>query len=339
MEEIIMEREKQQSEGKMSGELTNIIRKLQSFREGTLILVILFVGVVMSFASPYFLTWDNIKAILLAFSTEGIVAVGMTIMLVGGGIDLSVGSVMALAMVIAGKLFLLGLNPWVASLIAIGISGLIGAVIGLFVTQLGLSHFITTLAVMIIARGACYVITQGTPLSLYTLPPKFKFIGQGNLFGGLPFVIVIFFIIVVISDYFLRNSTILRKVFYTGSNEKAAIYSGINVKKVKIGVAALCCSLTGLAGIIFMAKFGAATANFGNGLELTAIAAAVIGGASLTGGEGTVLGTILGIALVWTIINSMTLLNISVYWQDLIRGCILLTAVSIDHLRRKSKKK
>jgi ribose transport system permease protein len=128
-------------------------------------------------------------------------------------------------------------------------------------------------------------------------------------------------------------------VFYTGSNEKAAIYSGINVKKVKIGVAALCCSLTGLAGIIFMAKFGAATANFGNGLELTAIAAAVIGGASLTGGEGTVLGTILGIALVWTIINSMTLLNISVYWQDLIRGCILLAAVSIDHLRRKSRKK
>lgn len=333
-----MEQEKQHIEGKMSGNLTGIIKTLQSFREGTLILVILFVCVVMSFASPYFLTWANIRAILLSFSTEGIVAVGMTIMLVGGGIDLSVGSVMCLAMVVAGKLFLLGVNPWVSSLIALVICGIIGALIGLFVTQLGLSHFITTLAVMIIARGACYVITAGTPLSLYTLPKSFKFIGQGNIFGVLPFVIVIFFIIVIISDYFLRHSTVLRKVFYTGSNEKAAIYSGINVKKVKIGVAMLCSCLTGLAGIIFMAKFGAATANFGAGLELTAIAAAVIGGASLTGGEGTVLGTILGTALVWTIISSMTLLNVSVYWQDLIRGCILLAAVSLDHLRRGRKK-
>jgi ribose transport system permease protein len=335
-----MEREKQPIAGKMSGNLTNIIRKVRSFREGTLILVIAFVCVVMSFASPYFLTWENIKAILLSFSTEGIVAVGMTIMLVGGGIDLSVGSVMCLAMVIAGKLFLLGLNPWLASLIAIVISGLIGAVIGIFVTRVGLTHFITTLAIMGIARGACYVITKGTPLSLYTLPPSFKYIGQGNFLGSrLPFVIVIFFIVVIISDYFLRRSTILRKVFYTGSNEKAAIYSGINVARVKIGVAILCSALTGLAGIIFMSKFGAATANFGTGLEMTAIAAAVIGGATLTGGEGTVLGTILGIALLSTIIGAMILLDVSVYWQELTRSCILLVVVSLDHLRRTSSQK
>ncbi len=335
MEDIMVEQASQGVAGKASGNLLNIVRKLQSFREGTLILIILFVGVVMSFASPYFLTWPNIRAILLSFSTEGIVAVGMTIMLVGGGIDLSVGSVMCLAMVVAGKLFLLGVNPWLASLIALAVCSLIGAAIGLFVTRVGLSHFITSLGIMIVARGACYVITEGTPLSLYTLPKSFKFIGQGKIFGELPFVIVIFFVIVLISDYFLRHSTVMRKVFYTGSNEKAAIYSGINVNRVKIGVAMLCCTLTGLAGIVFMAKFGAATANFGAGLELTAIAAAVIGGASLTGGEGTVLGTILGTALVWIIISSMTLLDVSVYWQDLIRGCILLIAVSLDHLRRK----
>jgi ribose transport system permease protein len=324
----------------MSGNLTNIIKSIRSFREGTLILVLIVVCVVMSFASPYFLTWPNIRAIMLSFSTEGIVAVGMTIMLVGGGIDLSVGSVMCLAMVIAGKLFMLGLNPWAASLIAIAISGLIGALIGLFVTEVGLTHFIATLAAMGIARGACYVITKGTPLSLYTLPRSFKFIGQGNFLGGrVPFVIVIFFIVVILSDYFLRRSTILRKVFYTGSSEKAAIYSGINVKRVKIGVAILCSSLTGLAGIIFMSKFGAATANFGTGLEMTAIAAAVIGGASLTGGEGTVLGTILGIALLSTIIGSMILLDVSVYWQELTRSLILLGVVSLDHLRRRTRKK
>jgi ribose transport system permease protein len=257
----------------------------------------------------------------------------MTIMIVVGGIDLSVGAVMCLAMVVAGKLFLLGVNPWIASLIAIAVSGIIGALIGLFVTRLGLSHFITTLAFMGIARGACFVITQGTPLSLYTLPKSFKYIGQGNIFGQVPFVIVIFFVIILISDYFLRNSTMLRKVFYTGSNEKAAMFSGINVSRVKIGVAVLCSSLTGLAGIIFMSKFGAATPGFGIGLELTAIAAAVIGGASFNGGEGTVFGSILGIALVATITGSMILLDVSPYWQDLIRGCILLTAVSLDHLR------
>lgn len=323
----------EQQQQNIPGKFSEILSKIGNFREGTLILITLFVCVVMSFASPYFLTWANIRAILLSFSTEGIVVVGMTIMIVVGGIDLSVGSVMCLAMVVAGKLFLLGVNPWIASLIAIAVSGIIGALIGLFVTRLGLSHFITTLAFMGIARGACFVITQGTPLSLYTLPKDFKYIGQGNIFGQIPFVIVIFFVIILISDYFLRNSTMLRKVFYTGSNEKAAMFSGINVSRVKIGVAVLCSSLTGLAGIIFMSKFGAATPGFGIGLELTAIAAAVIGGASFNGGEGTVFGSILGIALVATITGSMILLDVSPYWQDLIRGCILLTAVSLDHLR------
>lgn len=336
MEELIVEQPKQPIEGNVSG----LIKKLQGFREGTLVLVILVIGIIMSFASPYFLTWPNIRATLLSFSTEGIVAVGMTIMLVSGGIDLSVGSVMCLAAVIAGKLFLLGVNPWIAGLAAVALCALIGAVMGLFVTRLGLTHFITTLAFAVIARGACLVITQGTPLSLYTLPPSFKFIGQGNIFGGrLPFVIVIFFVIVVVSDYFLRNSTMLRKVFYTGSSEKAAIYSGINVKKVKIGVTMLCSSTAALSGIIFMSKFGAATPTLGVNLEMTAISAAVIGGASLTGGEGTVLGAILGIGLVSMITGSMILLDVSVYWQELIRGCILLAAVSLDHLRRQSRKK
>ncbi len=317
--------------------IKNKLRTFKNFREGTLVLIIIFLCVIMSFASPYFLTWQNIKAMLLSFSTEGIVVVGMTIMLVVGGIDLSVGSVMCLAMVIAGKLFLLGIDPWLSSLIGIAVSGVIGALIGVFVTKLGLSYFITTLAFMGIARGGCFVITQGTPLSLFTLPKAFKFIGQGTIYG-LPFVIIIFTIIAFISDYLLRNSTVLRKVFYTGSNEKAAIYSGIKVSKIKIGVGVLCSVLTGLAGIIFMAKFGAAIPGFGIGLELTAISAAVIGGASLTGGVGTVFGAILGIGLLAIVTNSMTLLNVSPYWQDLIKGGILLGAVSLDHIRYARKK-
>ena len=312
--------------------INKLLIKLRGVREGTLVLIILGVCILVSFLSPYFMTWDNWKAMFLSFSTEGIVVVGMTVMLVLGGIDLSVGSVMCLGMCITGKLFLMGVNPWVASILALFICAGMGAVMGLLVTRVGLEYFITTLAFLGIARGACFVITQGTPLSLFTLPQSFKFIGQGTI-GPFPFVIVIFLIIVVISDGMLRNSTSFRKVFYVGSNEKAAIFSGIRVKRIKMGVSILSSFLAGIAGIIYMARFGAATPGFGQGLEMTAISAAVIGGASLSGGEGSVLGAILGVALLSIITTSLILLDVSVYWQDLIKGLILLFAVSIDHIR------
>ena len=315
-----------------TGKFTNVFRAIRSFREGTLILIILSVCVIMSFVSPFFMTWPNIKAILLSFSTEGIVVVGMTIILVVGGFDLSVGSVMCLAMVIGGKLFLLGVDPWLASLLGIAICGLIGFIMGIIVTKVGLNFFITTLAFMGIARGLCFVITQGTPLSLFALPKAFKFIGQGSIYG-IPFTIFLFGIIVVISDYLMRNSTLMRKVYYTGSNQKAAVFSGIKTHRVTIGTTILCSTLAGIAGIIYMSRFGASIPGFGIGLELTAISAAVIGGASITGGVGTVLGAVLGVALLQTITGSMVLMDVSPYWQDLIRGGILLGAVSLDHIR------
>jgi len=263
--------------------------------------------------------------------------VGMTLILVVGGFDLSVGSVMCLAMVIGGKLFLLGVNPWLASLIGIAVCSLIGFTMGIFVTKVGLNFFITTLAFMGIARGLCFVITQGTPLSLFALPKSFKFIGQGTIYS-IPFTIFIFAVIVVVSDYLMRKSSLARKVFYTGSNEKAAIFSGIKTHRVKIVTCILCSTLAGLAGIIYMSRFGASIPGFGIGLELNAISAVVIGGASLTGGVGTVLGSILGIALLQTITGSMVLLDVSPYWQDLIRGGILLGAVSLDHIRHTRKR-
>jgi len=315
-----------------TGKFTNVFRAIRSFREGTLILIILFVCVIMSFVSPFFMTWPNIKAILLSFSTEGIVVVGMTIILVVGGFDLSVGSVMCLAMVVGGKLFLLGVDPWLASLIGIVICALIGFIMGIIVTKVGLNFFITTLAFMGIARGLCFVITEGTPLSLFALPKAFKFIGQGSIYG-IPFTIFLFGIIIVISDYLMRNSTLMRKVYYTGSNQKAAVFSGIKTHRVTIGTTILCSTLAGIAGIIYMSRFGASIPGFGIGLELTAISAAVIGGASITGGVGTVLGAVLGVALLQTITGSMVLMDVSPYWQDLIRGGILLGAVSLDHIR------
>ena len=298
-------------------------------RETGLIAIIAILFIVMSFASPYFLTWDNMRAMAMAFAVEGIVVVGMTVLLISGGIDLSVGSVTALAMVIAGLLFLSGVDPWVASALAIAASAAIGAFMGFFVTKIGLHHFIVSLAVMVIARGLCLLGTGGRPLGLYTLPPEFKFIGQGSI-AGVPVVIILFVVFVAISDFVLRRTTLFRKVFYTGSNEKAAAYSGIRTKKVVFLTTTLCSALCGVAGVIYMARFGSAQPTFGVGMELNVIAAAVIGGASLKGGSGTILGAILGTVLLSVVSSSLALLNVSIYWQDIIRGSILLSAVTID---------
>lgn len=305
-------------------------------RETGLILIILALFIAMTFASPYFLTWNNMRAMSMAFAVEGIVVVGMTILLISGGIDLSVGSVTALAMVIAGLLFLNGVDPWIASAIAIASCAGLGAAMGFFVTKVGLHHFIVSLALMVIARGLCLLGTGGRPIGLFTLPDSFKFIGQGSI-GPIPVVIIIFVVVVIGSDFLLRRTTIFRKVFYTGSNEKAAAYSGINTKKVIFLTTTLCSTLCGLAGIIYMARFGSAQPTFGIGMELNVIAAAVIGGASLAGGTGTIFGAILGTVLLSVVSSSLALLDVSVYWQDIIRGSILLAAVTIDHYLNKRR--
>ncbi|MGL9722980.1 ABC transporter permease [Sodalis sp. (in: enterobacteria)] len=238
-----------------------------------------------------------------------------------------------LSMVVAGQLFLNGVDPWLASLAGIAAAA-VGLLMGLTVTRIDLSHFIASLAAMVIVRGLCMIITQGTPLSLFTLPGSFKFLEQGAVYG-IPFVIALFFLLVALFDFLLRKATAFRKVFYTGSNERAAAYSGIRVNKIKLAVTVLTSTLAGVAGIIYMARLGSATPTFGVGMELNVIAAAVIGGASLKGGTGSILGAVLGVALLSIVTSSLILINVSVYWQDLIKGLILLAAVSMDHIMNK----
>lgn len=325
-----------QSEQRGASGILSVAAKALRMRETGLILIILALFIAMSFASPYFLSWTNMRAMAMAFAVEGIVVVGMTILLISGGIDLSVGSVTALAMVIAGLLFLNGMDPWLASGIAIVACTAIGAIMGFFVTKVGLHHFIVSLAIMVIARGLCLLGTGGRPLGLYELPESFKFIGQGSI-GPIPIVLVVFVVVVVAFDFMLRRTTMFRKVFYTGSNAKAAAYSGIQTRQVVFATTTLCSALCGIAGIIYMARFGSAQPTFGIGMELNVIAAAVIGGASLSGGTGTIFGAILGTILLSVVSSSLALLDVSVYWQDIIRGSILLSAVTIDHYLNKRR--
>jgi ribose transport system permease protein len=220
-----------------------------------------------------------------------------------------------------------------ASLIAIGACAAIGAVMGFFVTKVGLHHFIVSLAVMVIARGLCLLGTGGGRWGSSPCPRVQ--VHRPGLDRRRPVVIVIFVVVVVAFDFLLRRTTAFRKVFYTGSNEKAAAYSGIRTKRVIFLTTTLCSTLCGVAGIIYMARFGSAQPTFGIGMELNVIAAAVIGGASLSGGTGTILGAILGAILLSVGLQSLALLDVSVYWQDIIRGSILLAAVTFDHYLNK----
>ena len=316
----------------------NPFSKLAKAREMNLLLILLVFIIVMCFASPYFPHWSNISTLLSAMATDGIIVIGMTIILIVRGIDLSVGSVMCLTMAVCGKLFLMGLNPWVAAIIAICIAAAIGAGHGLLVTKANLSFFIVTLCTMGIVRGAVYVISGGTPVSIVAVlkeAPSFRFLGQGWVGGIIPMAVIIFVILVVVMEFVTRKSAILRSVFYVGSSEKAALYSGIKVDKVKILTCVACSVFAGIAGIIYLSKFSGVPMSAGQGTEMTAIAAAVIGGVSMNGGKGSVFGAILGLALMTLVQNALTLFNVQAFWQDLIRYAIVLGAVAFDGIQQK----
>ena len=323
----------------MVGKGLNKVRSLPFFqiREMNLLMIILVMIVVLSFASPFFARWANIRVILSSMSMDGIIVIGMAIILISGGIDLSVGSVMCLAMTIIAMFFLQGMNPWMAALCAIIICAFIGGFMGFLVTHVRLSHFIVTLCFMGIARGVVHALTLGTPISLVrVLPdaPAFRFLGQGFIGGVLPMAVLIFVIIVILAEVFVRRSLLMRTVFYTGSNEKAATYSGINIKRVKIFTCMLCSAFAAVTGIFYVTRFSGVPPTAGIGMEMTAIAACVIGGVSMKGGKGSVLGAILGLALMALVQNSMVLFRVPAFWQELIRFLIVLFAVTIDALRQ-----
>lgn len=287
--------------------------------------------------SQYFPHWANIKVVLSSISVDGIVVIGMAIIMIAGGIDLSVGAVMCLSMAICAKIFLAGLNPWLAMAIALLACCGVGTAIGLLVTKVKLSHFIVTLCFMGIARGIVYAMTTGTPISLVgtlELHPEFQFLGQEQIGGIIPMTVVIFAVIAFISDYVARKSYAMRLVFYTGSNEKAAAYSGVNIDKVKIMTCMFCSLFAGIAGVIYMTKFSGVPISAGTGLEMTAIASAVIGGVGMNGGKGSILGAVLGLTLMTLVQNALTLFAVPAFWQDLIRYLIVLAAVVFDSVQQ-----
>jgi ribose transport system permease protein len=325
------------SEGQFKLAFKKVVSGIKGFREATILLTIVMFSVIISLLAPNFLTVDNLKTTAIGMSADGIIAIGMTVALVSGGFDLSVGSIMGVSSVIAGVLYLAGVNIWLGCLIAVAACLALGLFDGLFIGKVGVNPFIITLGMMQMARGIAYVMTTGSPQSLASVPESFSFIGQKDVLG-LPFIVLVFILLAIAGDILMRKSAPFRKVFYIGSNEKAASLSGINVSKTKTGVYMMTAFLASISGLLTLSRFGVATPTAGQGTEMRVISAAVIGGASLSGGEGTILGAVLGIILLNLINNALVLLKVSVYWQQLISGLILIVAVTIDYMSHRKKK-
>ena len=303
-------------------------------RESILFIVIIVFMIIMSFASPYYLTWRNLEAVIMGLTVNGIVVIGMVILLISGGLDLSVGSTLAFSGVVTALLLNKGVPVVPAIIGGLGIAALIGLINGALVSFLSLNPFITTLGMMMAVRGAVLVVAKGR--AIINLPPEFLAIGQGR-FLGLQIPIYILLFLIVVGDLLLRNSRFFRQVYYVGGNENSAVLNGINVKLVKIISYIIVACLAGLAGILLTARFGSASVTVGQGVEMGVITAAIIGGASLKGGEGSVLGAALGAIFMGILSNSLNLLGVDVYWQNLITGGTLVLAIVLDQLNEKRK--
>jgi ribose transport system permease protein len=314
-----------------------LLKILSGQREFGTFLVVAVIFITMSFASPYFMTRTNMHALLLALSIQVVIGVGMTILLVSGGFDLSVGSVVGLTGIIAGMLIKKAGVPVPAAVI---ISLLAGAAIGLFhglmVTKVGLNPFIVTLAGLSLYRGLTLIINDGKQVA--QLGDIFNQIGQYKLLGiQMPIWYAIIFIIA--GDILLRRNKYLRQNFFIGGNERAARLLGIQVDKVKISNYILTSVIAAFAGIVWAARMGSATVYAGTGLELRVITAVIIGGASLSGGEGSILGAFFGSLIMVLIINILTLIGIKIYWQNFLIGAILLFAVTLDAVSMKRRER
>ena len=305
---------------------TRIIR-VTDHREFMIFYIIVLGVVAMAYAIPEFLSRQNTSAILLALADQSIIAVGMTLLLVSGGFDMSVGSTMALAGATTAIWLTLGFPVPIAILLGLAVGALIGAINGLIIAEVGINPFITTLGMMSLARGMLMVVSDGKNIS--GLPDAFTVIGQGSVFG-IQYPIIISIVLVAGGDFLLRRSRFFRQNYYMGANEKAAVLSGINVKKMKVFNYALTGLLAALAGIIITARLGSASTSAGKGLELRVISAVIIGGASLKGGVGTVFGSFLGALLMAIIVSSINLLGVTLNWIDFVLGATLLLAVMAD---------
>lgn len=282
-----------------------------------------------------FLSASNIISVIRQFSFYGILAIGMCMVIITGGIDISVGSVFALSGVISCMAITKwGIPVFISVVLGLAAGALMGYFNGFCVTSLKLPPMIATLGMQSIARGVAYTVTGGYPIG--SLPDSFKFIGLGSILG-IPTPIILMVVIAVIAIFFLKQTVTGRRIYAIGGNEEGARISGVNVSSIKRLVYMLCGLMAAVSGIAMAARLGVGQSTAGQGYEMDAIAATVIGGASLSGGSGSIVGAIIGAAIMGVLRNGLVLLDVSAYWQQTVIGIVILAAVALDNLRHVKK--
>ncbi len=299
-------------------------------------IVLIVLVVLLELFVPSFRSVGNVQNILLQTSINSLLAIGATLTILTGGIDLSVGSIVGLTGIVAA---LLGKNPGdgpfaIALTVGVAAGLLMGAVNGALVAFVRIPPFVVTLGMMSIARSLAFVFSQGQPIS--DLSNEFLALGQGSFFG-VPYPIIISVVTFIIFGIVLARTRFGRYIYAVGGNEEAARVSGVDTRAVKLAVYSLSGLLAGLGGVVLSARATAGISTNGEGYELTAIAAAVIGGTSLSGGRGSLLGTVAGVLIIGIMVNSLDLLNISPFYQGLIQGTIIIGAVAIDALANRRR--
>ncbi|GHU38196.1 ribose ABC transporter permease [Bacilli bacterium] len=308
----------------------NSLKNLQN--SGSLIALFVLMAVV-TLLNPSFIAPNNLINLLRQVATNGFIAFGMTFVILTGGIDLSVGSILALSSALSAGLIVSGVPGVIAILIAIVFGAVFGAVNGVLIAKGNIAPFIATLATMTIYRGATLVFTDGNPITGFGDSFALAYIGRGYLFG-IPFPVVLMFVVFAILYVLLHKKAFGKETYAIGGNEKAAHIAGVKIDKVKILIYTISGMMASISGLIITSRLNSAQPTAGQSYEMDAIASVVLGGTSLSGGRGRILGTLFGALIIGTLNNGLNLLGVSSFYQQIVKGVVILIAVLMDRRKK-----
>ncbi|WP_173249753.1 ribose ABC transporter permease [Streptococcus sp. 1032] len=301
--------------------------------ELTTVIALIILMVVITIINSNFLTANNLLNLLLQVTSNALIAFGMTFVILTGGIDLSVGSILALSSALTAGLLGSGMPVTLAILISLILGCILGMMNGLLISYGKLAPFIVTLATMTIFRGATLVYTNGNPITKGLSDTfLFQFLGQGYIVG-IPFPVIIMFIVFIVLYVLLHKTAFGKSVYAIGGNEKAAYISGVKLNKVKIIIYSISGIMASISGLIITSRLSSAQPTAGASYEMDAIAAVVLGGTSLSGGKGRILGTLIGALIIGVLNNGLNIIGVSAFWQQVVKGVVILIAVLIDRFK------
>jgi len=306
------------------------LKRIVNFQQWGIIFILVLLIIVLGISSPVFLSARNIRNILQQISTLGILSMGMTILMISGGIDLSVGSSISVVAVIVGKLLKAGAPVGFTIVLGLLVGSFIGLINGMLASHTRAHPFILTLGTMTLLQGVAIIITEGYPIT--DLGKKFEYIG-GAVVWKIPFIVILFFAVMLICFFILKYTRLGRKAYAIGGNEYTTYLAGIKVKLYKIIFYVIAGFLAGFASLVLSSRISSAIPTMGAGFELQSIGAVVIGGTPLVGGRGSVWGTLTGVLLLGIIANGLNLLHVEASWQYVVTGFIIITAVIIHEHR------